>query len=68
MSGFEKEKDEVVAVGFHLIPLYIKNSIGNVRYVGELYNIREVGPEYVMKPGEGYWIHVPADSTLIVNW
>jgi len=34
----------------------------------EPYQIKEVGPTYVMKPGEGYWVHVPADSTWIVNW
>ncbi|MCK4266115.1 MAG: hypothetical protein KAX31_02470, partial [Thermoplasmata archaeon] len=28
----------------------------------EPYRIKEVGPEYVMKPGEGYWVHVVADS------
>jgi hypothetical protein len=30
--------------------------------------IKEVGATYVMKPGEGYWIHVPADSTWTINW
>ncbi len=34
----------------------------------EPYQIKEVGPTYVMKPGEGYWIHVPADSTWIIDW
>ena len=33
----------------------------------EPYNIKEVGPTYLMKPGEGYWVHVPADSVWIVN-
>jgi hypothetical protein len=32
------------------------------------YRISEVGPTYVMKPGEGYWIHVPADTVWIINW
>jgi len=32
------------------------------------YRIREVGPTYLMKPGEGYWIHVPADTTWIIDW
>lgn len=32
------------------------------------YRISEVGPSYVMKPGEGYWIHVPADSVWIIDW
>lgn len=31
------------------------------------YRIKEVGATYVMKPGEGYWVHVPADSVWIVN-
>ena len=34
----------------------------------EPYNIKEVGPNYVMKPGEGYWVHVPADSVWVVDW
>ncbi|MCK5309622.1 MAG: right-handed parallel beta-helix repeat-containing protein [Thermoplasmata archaeon] len=24
--------------------------------------IKEVGPTYIMQPGEGYWVHVPADT------
>jgi|GEM_PF-4170908 len=34
----------------------------------EPYHIREVGSTYVMKPGEGYWIHVPFDTIWIVDW
>jgi hypothetical protein len=34
----------------------------------EPYHIREVGPAYVMKPGEGYWIHVPFDTVWTVDW
>ena len=30
--------------------------------------IREVGPTYVMKPGEGYWVHVTSDTTWVINW
>ncbi len=30
--------------------------------------ISEVGPNYVMKPGEGYWVHVPADTIWTVDW
>jgi len=30
--------------------------------------IKEVGPTYVMKPGEGYWMHVPADTVWVINW
>jgi hypothetical protein len=32
------------------------------------YRTKEVGPTYVMKPGEGYWVHVPADTTWLVDW
>ena len=32
------------------------------------YRTKVVGPGYVMKPGEGYWVHVPADSVGTVNW
>ena len=35
---------------------------------GEPYLIREVGPTYLMKPGEGYWVHVPADTVWVVDW
>ncbi|MCK4266884.1 MAG: right-handed parallel beta-helix repeat-containing protein [Thermoplasmata archaeon] len=34
----------------------------------EPYNIKEVGPGYIMKPGEGYWVHVVADSVWVVDW
>ena len=34
----------------------------------EPYNIKEVGPTYVMRPGEGYWIHVPADTVWVIDW
>lgn len=30
--------------------------------------IKEAGATYVMKPGEGYWVHVSADSTWTINW
>lgn len=28
----------------------------------------EVGPTYLMKPGEGYWVHVPVDSMWTIDW
>jgi len=34
----------------------------------EPYNIREIGPNYLMKPGEGYWVHVPFDTVWVVDW
>ena len=34
----------------------------------EPYHIKEVGPSYVMKPGEGYWVHVPFDTVWVVDW
>ncbi len=30
--------------------------------------IKEVGATYVMKPGEGYWVHVMADTIWTINW
>jgi hypothetical protein len=30
--------------------------------------IKEIGPGYVMKPGEGYWIHVAADTVWRIDW
>ena len=32
------------------------------------YRTKVVGPSYVMKPGEAYWVHVPADTIWTVNW
>jgi outer membrane protein assembly factor BamB len=32
------------------------------------YRTKEVGSTYIMKPGEAYWVHVPADATWVVNW
>lgn len=34
----------------------------------EPYNLREPSPTYMMKPGEGYWVHVPADTVWVVDW
>jgi hypothetical protein len=34
----------------------------------EPYNVRDVGSTYIMKPGEGYWVHVPFDTVWIINW
>lgn len=34
----------------------------------EPYNIKDVGPAYMMKPNEGYWIHVPFDTVWVVDW
>lgn len=32
------------------------------------YRTKEVGSAYIMRPGEGYWVHVPADTIWVVNW
>ncbi|MCK4757712.1 MAG: FG-GAP repeat protein [Thermoplasmata archaeon] len=34
----------------------------------EPYLIKEIDPSYVMQPGEGYWVHVPADTVWVVDW
>jgi hypothetical protein len=34
----------------------------------EPYRTKVVGPNYVLRPGEGYWIHVTTDSTWTVDW
>ncbi len=34
----------------------------------EPYLIREVNADYMMQPGEGYWVHVPADTIWMVDW
>ncbi len=30
--------------------------------------IKVLEPSYIMKPGEGYWVHVPADTVWVINW
>ncbi|MFO7618254.1 MAG: NosD domain-containing protein [Thermoplasmata archaeon] len=30
--------------------------------------ITEIEPEYLMKPGEGYWIYVPSDTIWVIDW
>ncbi|MFH0816461.1 MAG: C25 family cysteine peptidase [Methanobacteriota archaeon] len=35
---------------------------------GAPYRTKVVGPAYIMKPGEGYWVHVQADSVWTVDW
>ncbi len=32
------------------------------------YLINEVEPSHIMKPGAGYWVHVPADTVWVVDW
>jgi hypothetical protein len=32
------------------------------------YRTKEVSSTYIMKPGEGYWVHVTVDSTWTINW
>jgi hypothetical protein len=32
------------------------------------YMISAVAPEYIMKPGEGYWVRVPADTVWVIDW
>ncbi len=32
------------------------------------YRIDQLADTYMMKPGEGYWVHVPADTVWVVDW
>ena len=32
------------------------------------YRINQLADSYMMKPGEGYWVHVPADSIWTIDW
>jgi lysophospholipase L1-like esterase len=32
------------------------------------YKTKIVGPTYIMKPGEGYWVYVSVDSVWYVDW
>jgi parallel beta-helix repeat protein len=32
------------------------------------YRTKVVGPTYIMRPGEGYWVYVPADTVWTVDW
>jgi hypothetical protein len=42
--------------------------IAEVFDLSATYRTKVVGPTYVMKPGEAYWIHCAADSVWTVNW
>jgi len=33
-----------------------------------VYRLKTLGDMYMMKPGEGYWVRVPADTNWIVDW
>lgn len=32
------------------------------------YRLSQLADTYLMRPGVGYWIHVPADTGWVVNW
>jgi len=32
------------------------------------YRLKTVSPSHIMQPGEGYWVHVAADTTWTVDW
>jgi hypothetical protein len=32
------------------------------------YRIAPLADSYMMQPGEGYWVHVPADTMWVVDW
>lgn len=36
--------------------------------LNQAYMINAVGPDYLMQPGEAYWVHVPVDTTWIIDW
>ncbi|MBA3045740.1 MAG: right-handed parallel beta-helix repeat-containing protein [Candidatus Thermoplasmatota archaeon] len=36
--------------------------------MGEPGFIKEVGPDYVMTPGEGYWVHVTVNTVWTIDW
>ena len=36
--------------------------------VSHPYRISPLSDTYMMKPGEAYWIHVPADTVWVVDW
>ncbi len=32
------------------------------------YHLVELPSSYIMKPGEAYWVHVPADTVWVIDW
>jgi hypothetical protein len=32
------------------------------------YHISELPSDYLMQPGEGYWVRVPVDTVWVVDW
>ncbi len=81
-SGFEPVTTNIpLYAGWNLVsyPSLIPDTVANalsgtgadkveVFDSAEPYLIREVDTDYVMQPGEGYWVHVPADTIWTINW
>ena len=82
VSGYESNSTSIpLYAGWNLVgyPTQTPETVGNSLWgtsasivevfdAGQPYNLIEVGPTYVMQPGEGYWVHVPADTIWTVDW
>jgi len=80
VSGYEPDSTIIsLYAGWNLVgyPTQTTETVGNALWgTGadrvEVFDpvspyIKEVGSTYIMKPGEGYWVHVPADTVWTVN-
>ena len=64
LVGYPSQVPETVANAFF-------GTTADIVMVGDTsqpYNLREVASSYLMQPGEGYVVHVLADSTWVVDW
>ena len=82
LMGYEANSTSIpLYAGWNLVgyPTQNNETVGNALWgtgadrveafdASQPYNVIEVGPNYVMQPGEGYWIHVPADTVWTVDW
>jgi len=82
VSGYEPDSTNInLYAGWNLVgyPTQNTDTVANALWgtgadrvevfnATEPYLIKEVEATYVMKPGEGYWVHVPADSVWVVDW
>lgn len=80
IEGTEPASTDIpLYAGWNLVgyPALSYESVGNALWgtgadrvevydIAEPYLIKEVGPTYTMQHGEGYWVHVPADTVWTV--
>jgi hypothetical protein len=82
IAGYEAISTNIpLSAGWNLVgfPTQTNETVANAMWgtgadrvmvcdISEPYHIKEAGPTYLLRPGEGYWVHVPFDTVWIVDW